>query len=68
LLEGAGNGNLNMEKLVLFIVASAFEFGLGVFLFRDQIFSQAKASKPRATTEKDANLLAAPRSCSVTEL
>ena len=57
-----------MEKLVLFIVASGFEFGLGVFLFRDQIFGQTNASKPRATPEKTVNLLARPRSCSVTEL
>ena len=47
-----GNGDLNMEKLVLFIVASGFEFGLGVFLFRDQIFGQTNASK-HAQPRKD---------------
>jgi hypothetical protein len=40
-----GMGDLNMDmanvaKIVLFISACASLFGLGVFLFRDQIFSQ----------------------------
>jgi hypothetical protein len=36
----------NIAKLVLFISACASLFGLGLFLFRDQIFSQSDASTP----------------------
>lgn len=48
------NGDLKMDiaKFVLFIVACAFEFGLAVFLFRDQIFGQTDASE----SEKAVNL------------
>jgi hypothetical protein len=34
----------NIAKLVLFISACASLFGLGLFLFRDHIFSQTDAS------------------------
>ena len=52
--EPNATGDLNMDvaKFVLFIVACAFEFGLMVFLFRDQIFSQTDAFE----SEKGVNL------------
>jgi hypothetical protein len=42
-------GDLNVDmadiaKVVLFIAASGSLFGLGLFLFRDQIFSQTGAN------------------------
>lgn len=54
LLEnGWGLGGLNMDmadvaKVVLYISACASLFGLGVFLFRDQIFSQTGAGGGRS--------------------
>jgi hypothetical protein len=43
---------MDIAKFVLFIVACAFEFGLAVFLFRDQLFTQTDASE----SEKAVNL------------
>ena len=38
----------NIAKVVLYITACASLFGLGVFLFRDQIFSQTGAGGGRS--------------------
>jgi hypothetical protein len=43
LLQNPWVGNLNMAdiaQVVLFILACAFLFGLGVYLFRDQIWPE----------------------------
>ena len=43
LLETAWVGNLNMAdiaQVVFFILACAFLFGLGLYLFRDQIWPE----------------------------